>query len=105
MASNKPKSKDIIRSFTEDQKAVYDNLMGNAERLKGEWEMCRKFYADASKVVSDKNIGPEVRLFLINTVCSYWERRGAALERTMKCAGMDDILEGWKKQNAKSKEA
>ena len=63
-----PLRDDIIRSFTEDQKRIYENVLGDLEGIHKGWLMCRKFYDDAQKVIDDKTTGPEVRLFLMNTV-------------------------------------
>ena len=90
----------IKKSFSDEQKKVYDLLMGDMSKLEAEWKMCRKVYNDAMKVINDKDIGPEVRL-LLRTVSDYWNRRRLALERTLERVGMNDQLVKWRGQNGK----
>lgn len=87
---------DIIRSFTKEQKTVYDNVLGDMDQIRKGWMMCRKFYDDAIQVVNSKTIGPEVRLYLVNTVLKYWMSRMKGIEHLLNFAGYADLVPKWK---------
>lgn len=88
---------DIIRSFTEEQAAVYNAMLGDEHKLKADWTGCKKMYADAIKVINDKSTGPEVRL-LLREVSDYWNRRKLAMERLLKATGKEALLQKWKEE-------
>ena len=54
----------IIKSFTDEQRKVYDNLVGDKKRLANEFKLCRQFYGDVIDVINKKECGQQVRLFL-----------------------------------------
>jgi hypothetical protein len=90
----------IKKSFSDDQKRIYEILLGDISKLDAEWKLCRRMYDDAVKVINEDNIGPEVRLLLRN-VSDYWNRRRLVLERTMERVGMNDLLVKWRNPDAK----
>lgn len=90
----------IKKSFSDNQKRIYEILLGDTSKLDAEWKLCRRMYDDAVKVINEDNIGPEVRLLLRN-VSDYWNRRRLVLERTMERVGMNDLLVKWRNQDAK----
>ena len=90
----------IKKSFSDDQKRIYEILLGDTSKLDAEWKLCRRMYDDALKVINEDNIGPEVRLLLRN-VSDYWNRRRLVLERTMERVGMNDLLVKWRNPDAK----
>lgn len=94
---------DIIRSFTDEQKKVYDNVLGDIDSIHQGWVMCKKFYDDAKRVVDQKTTGPEVRLYLINTVLSFWMGRLKGIEKLMNFAGHSDLVSEWKKEGKTKK--
>ena len=98
-----PLRDDIIRSFTEEQKRIYDNVLGDLEGIHKGWLMCRKFYDDAQKVINDKTTGPEVRLFLMNTVLKFWMGRMKGIETLLNFAGHPELVPEWKKEFNASK--
>jgi hypothetical protein len=85
----------IKKSFSEDQKRVWELLLSDTKKLEAEWKSCRRVYDDAAKIINDPKIGPEVRLLLRN-VSDYWNRRRLALERTLERVGMNDLLVKWR---------
>lgn len=93
-----PNRDDIIRSFTEEQAAIYNNVLGNIEDIKKGWMMCRKFYDDATRVINAKDIGPDVRLYLINTVQKFWASRMKGIEVLLNFAGKPDLVPKWKNE-------
>ena len=44
----------IIKSFTDEQRKVYDNLVGNKKRLQDEFKFCRQAYGDVIDVINKK---------------------------------------------------
>lgn len=90
----------IKKSFSDDQKRIYEILLGDTSKLEAEWKLCRRMYDDAVKIINEDNIGPEVRLLLRN-VSDYWNRRRLVLERTMERVGMNDLLVKWRNPDAK----
>lgn len=90
----------IKKSFSDDQKRIYEILLGDTSKLEAEWKLCRRMYDDAVKVINEDNIGPEVRVLLRN-VSDYWNRRRLVLERTMERVGMNDLLVKWRNPDAK----
>lgn len=93
------KRKKILDSLTDEQKKIYDNLVGNEDRLKQEFTLCSKFYEEAVKVIFDKSAGPEVRL-LLRGVSDYWQRRMKCMERSLEILVGKDTVRRIK--NAKS---
>lgn len=88
----------VKKCFTKEQEDLYKVLLGDVDKLKAEWTLCRRMYDSAKPVVSDRKIGPEVRFLLRAASTDYWSRRRLALERTMEEVGMNDILAGWRKE-------
>lgn len=94
------KIEKIKQSFTDEQEALYNTLLGDVEKLHAEWTLCRRMYDSAKKVITAKETGPEVRLLLMKCSTDYWNRRRLALERTMEEVGMNSYLEAWRKDDA-----
>ena len=94
MAGLTPKLREkLIASFTDEQKKVYENLVGDKKRLANEFKLCRQFYGDAIDVINKKECGPQVRLFLRN-VSDYWQRRMTIMERSLEVlCGPDFVKE------------
>jgi hypothetical protein len=83
----------IIKSFTDEQKKVYENLVGDKARLHNEFKLCRQFYGDVIDIISKKECGQQVRLLLRN-VSDYWQRRMTILERSLEVlCGPDFVKE------------
>ena len=93
----------IKKSFTEEQQKVYDVLLGDIEKLHGEWVLCRRMYDSASAIIEDKYTGQEVRRVLRIASTDYWNRRRLALERTMEILGMNANLSAWRKEYSDAK--
>jgi hypothetical protein len=91
---NQPKIEDIIRSFTDDQKKLYDTMMGDEKKLFADWSGCRKMHADAMVVLNDKDIGPQVRLFLM-AISKYWSGRKQLMEDMVTSLGRGDLVSKW----------
>lgn len=91
----------IIESFTEEQAAVYNAMLGDKKKLKADWDGCRKMYDDAAKVIADPKCGPEVRLLLRN-ITDYWNRRRLAMERLLERTENSDLLTKWKSNGIKT---
>lgn len=96
------KISQVRKCFTKEQEELYRVLLGDVDKLKAEWMLCRRMYDSAKAVVSDRKIGPEVRFLLRAASTDYWSRRRLALERTMEAVGMNDILAGWRKETAEA---
>ena len=97
------KIEKIKSSFTDEQYALYNVLLGDREKLKAEWMLCRRMYDQAAAVIKAKETGPEVRLLLMKASTDYWSRRRLALERTLEEVGMNEDLTAWRKEaDAKS---
>ena len=96
------KLKNIKKSFTEEQATLYNTLLGDTEKLKREWFLCRRMYDSAMKIINAKETGYEVRLLLRPASSDYWNRRRLALERTMEMVGMNDLLVAWRKEYKES---
>lgn len=92
------KLEKIKASFTDEQMALYNVLLGDVEKLKSEWFFCRKMYDQAAPVIRAKDTGPEVRLLLMKASTDYWSRRRLALERTLEQVGMNGCLAEWRKE-------
>lgn len=73
----------LIESLTNEQKAIYDNLVADKNKLINEFKLCKKFYAEAITVINDKSTGVEVRHFL-RSVSDYWQRRMKIMERSLE---------------------
>ena len=97
-----PNIADIVKSLTPEQKAVYDNMLGNDDKLRADWTGCRKMYSDAMAVINDKNTGPVVRLFLRN-ISDYWNRRQLDMERLLRTMGKGELLDTWRKEDKNAK--
>ena len=83
MAGIKPEFREkIISSFTDEQKKVYENLVGDKSRLCNEFKLRRQFYGEVIDVISKKECGQQVRIFLRN-VSDYWQRRMTIMERSL----------------------
>jgi hypothetical protein len=83
----------IIKSFTDQQRKVYDNLVGNKKRLQDEFKFCRQAYGDVIDVINKKECGQQVRLFLRN-VSDYFQRRMTIMERSLEVlCGPDFVKE------------
>lgn len=83
----------IIKSFTDEQRKVYDNLVGDKKRLVNEFKLCRQFYGDVIDVINKKECGQQVRIFLRN-VSDYWQRRMTIMERSLEIlCGPDFVKE------------
>lgn len=93
---------DIVRSFTDEQKKIYDVMLGDENKLRADWMGCRAQYSKAMEVIGAKDTGPEIRLFLRN-ISDYWDRRRKAMERLLERAGKADLITKWKEElkNAK----
>jgi len=85
---------DIIKSFTPEQKKVYDSMMADENKLFADWAGCRKMYSEAMAVINDKEIGPKVRLFL-NGVARYWSGRKHLMETLLISMGKEELLNKW----------
>ena len=94
MAGLTPKLREkLIASFTDEQKKVYENLVGDTKRLANEFKLCRQFYGDVIDAINRKECGPQVRLFLRN-VSDYWQRRMTIMERSLEVlCGPDFVKE------------
>lgn len=92
------KLESIKKSFTDEQRAIYDEMLGNTDKLKAEWFLCNRMYAKAAAVVNDKKTGPEVRIVLRNATTDYWSRRRLALERMLECTGFNAVLVEWRRE-------
>lgn len=92
------KLQSIMKSFTPEQRAIYDEMLSDTVKLKAEWFLCNRMYAKAAKVVNDKDTGPDVRIVLRNATTDYWSRRRLALERMLECTGNNDMLVGWRNE-------
>lgn len=92
------KIEKIKASFTDEQQELYNILLGDPEKLKAEWFLCRNMYDRAKTVIGAKETGPEVRLLLMKASTDYWSRRRLALERTLEEVGMNDLLMAWRKE-------
>jgi len=85
---------DIIKSFTPEQKKVYDAMMADENKLFADWSGCRKMYSEAMAVINDKEIGPKIRLFL-NGIAHYWSGRKNLMEKLLVSMGKEELLEKW----------
>ena len=92
----------IRKCFTKEQEELYRVLLGDTDKLKAEWMLCRRMYDSAYRVVSDRKVGPEVRALLRKASTDYWSRRRLALERSLEECGMNDILAAWRKEIAEA---
>lgn len=97
------KLEKIKASFTDEQNNLYNILLGDKEKLKAEWMLCRRMYDQAAAIIKAKETGIEVRMLLMEASTSYWSRRRLALERTLEAVGMNGDLVAWRKEyDAKS---
>lgn len=88
----------LKKCFTKEQEELYKVLLGDADKLRAEWMLCRRMYDAAKPLVTDRKIGPEMRVLLKSASTDYWNRRRLALERTLELVGMNDMLAGWRKE-------
>lgn len=93
------KLEKIKASFTDEQWGLYNVLLGDPEKLKAEWFLCRRMYDSALSVIKSKSTGIEVSMVLRAASTEYWNRRRLALERMMEELGMNDLLVGWRKES------
>ena len=84
----------IIKSFTPEQKKVYDSMMADEKKLFADWAGCRNMYNDAMKVINDKDIGPRVRLYL-QGISAYWSGRKKLMETLLVTMGKEELLNKW----------
>ena len=97
------KIEKIKASFTDEQYNLYNVLLGDKDKLKAEWMLCRRMYDQAAAIIMAKETGIEVRMLLMKASTDYWSRRRLALERTMEEVGMNADLAEWRKEaDAKS---
>jgi hypothetical protein len=93
---------DIIKSFTPEQKKLYDTMMADEKKLLADWTGSRNMYNDAMKVINDKEIGPRVRLFL-KGISSYWSGRKKLMETLLVSMGKEELLNKWIEDAQKTK--
>ena len=91
---NQPKPEDIIRSLTAEQKKLYDTMMADEKKLFADWNGCKEMHANAMKVLNDKNIGPQVRLFLM-AIAKYWSGRKRLMEDMVRSLGKKNLIDTW----------
>ena len=84
----------IIKSFTPEQKKLYDTMMADEKKLYADWIGSRNMYNEAMKVINDKEVGPRVRLFL-KGISSYWSGRKKLMETLLANMGKQDLLTKW----------
>ena len=85
---------DIIKSFTPEQKKLYDTMMADEKKLLADWTGSRNMYNEAMKVINDKEIGPRVRLYL-KGISSYWSGRKKLMETLLVSMGKEELLTKW----------
>lgn len=95
----------IKKSFTDEQRELYNVLLGDPEKIHSEWTLCNTMYANAQKVIRSPETGPEVRLVLMKASTDYWSRRRLALERSMELLGMNDLLVSWRADAKKQEDS
>lgn len=93
---------DIIKSFTPEQKKLYDTMMADEKKLLADWTGSRNMYNEAMKVINDKEIGPRVRLYL-KGISSYWSGRKKLMETLLISMGKEELLNKWIADVQKSK--
>jgi len=91
---NQPKPEDIIRSLTDEQKKLYDTMMADEKKLFADWNGCKVMHTNAMKVLNDKNIGPQVRLFLM-AIAKYWSGRKRLMEDMIRSLGKKNLIDKW----------
>lgn len=94
------KIEKIKASFTDEQRELYNVLLGDTEKLHREWKLCHDMYRKAIAVVKAKETGPEVRLLLRPASSDYWNRRRLVLERSLEEVGMNDLIVTWRREAA-----
>jgi len=90
----------IIKSFTPEQKKVYDTMMADEKKLLADWNGCRTMYNEALAVVNAPDIGPKVRIYL-QGITRYWSGRKQLMESLLKSMGKEELLEKWIKDAKK----
>jgi hypothetical protein len=93
---------DIIKSFTPEQKKLYDTMMADEKKLLADWTGSRNMYNEAMKVINDKEIGPRVRLYL-KGISSYWSGRKKLMETLLVSMGKEELLTKWIEDAQKTK--
>ena len=93
---------DIIKSFTPEQKKLYDTMMADEKKLLADWTGSRNMYNEAMKVINDKEIGPRVRLYL-KGISSYWSGRKKLMETLLVSMGNEELLTKWIEDAQKTK--
>lgn len=84
----------IIKSFTPEQKKVYDTMMADEKKLFADWTGCRNMYGEAMKVINSPDIGPKIRLYL-QGISSYWSGRKKLMENLLVAMGKEELLNKW----------
>jgi len=74
--------KDPSKTMTPEMKAVYDDFYANAERLRGEWNLCNQQYQATVGFTKGEDQDWEAHL-AIRRISDYWNRRRTALERAI----------------------
>lgn len=93
---------DIIKSFTPEQKKLYDTMMADEKKLLADWTGSRNMYNEAMKVINDKEIGPRVRLYL-KGISAYWSGRKKLMETLLVSMGKEELLTKWIEDAQKTK--
>lgn len=93
---------DIIKSFTPEQKKLYDTMMADEKKLLADWTGSRNMYNEAMNVINDKEIGPRVRLYL-KGISSYWSGRKKLMETLLVSMGKEELLTKWIEDAQKTK--
>lgn len=93
---------DIIKSFTPEQKKLYDTMMADEKKLLADWTGSRNMYNESMKVINDKEIGPRVRLYL-KGISSYWSGRKKLMETLLVSMGKEELLNKWIEDAQKTK--
>ena len=84
----------IIKSFTPEQKKVYDTMMADEKKLFADWTGCRNMYGEVMKVINSPDIGPKIRLYL-QGISSYWSGRKKLMETLLVAMGKEELLNKW----------
>ncbi len=102
--SKAPKIEDIIRSFTDKQRELYDSMMADEKKLFADWNGCRDMHSKYMSVINDRDIGPQVRGFLM-AIGKYWSGRRRLMEDLVRSLGRPDLVERWMKDVEAKNEA
>ena len=69
-------------------------MMADEKKLFADWNGCKEMHANAMKVLNDKNIGPQVRLFLM-AIAKYWSGRKRLMEDMVRSLGKKNLIDKW----------